>query len=348
VDLAEVGAGGGSVLRVDAGGVLQVGPESAGADPGPVCYGQGGLKPTLTDANLVLGYLNPEGLAGGTLRLDLEAARKCIQETVANPMGLSVEEAALGAHRIAGARMVRAVRAVSAERGYDPRRFTLLASGGSGPLHAVGMAQELGIPQVLIPGSPGVFSAFGLLGAGMQYDRARTVLTPVDDLVPETVVRLFEEMATEARKMMPDAELSRSADLRYVSQSYELSVSIPEGAPDLGAHLREGFEAAHERMYGHRAENDPVEVVTFRLQASLPAPELPAQAPVKAEGEGGFRTAYFGSGVGWMEVPALFRNNLPTGSAAGPFIVEDYDATTLIPPDVRAHLDRWSNVVIAI
>ena len=348
VDLAEVGAGGGSVLRVDAGGALQVGPDSAGADPGPVCYGRGGLRPTLTDANLVLGYLNPKGLAGGTIALDREAARDCLTKTVADSMGLAVEEIALGAHRIASARMVRAVRAVSGERGYDPRAFTLVAFGGSGPLHAVDMAQELGIPQVLVPCAPGLFSAFGLLGAGMQYDRVRTVLKPVDDLVSETVDRLFEDMAVEARAMIPGAELSRSADLRYVGQSYELAVTIPDEVSDLGAQLRKGFEAAHKRMYGHAAENDPVEAVALRLRAFLPAPELPLQR-VDATAEGsGSRSAYFGSDVGWLDVPVMSRSQLPVEMSAGPFIVEDYDATTLVPPGVWARLDEWGNVVIAL
>ena len=346
VDLAEVGAGGGSILRVDAGGALQVGPNSAGADPGPVCYGRGGLEPTLTDANLVLGYLNPVGLAGGTLVLDREAALDCLIKTVADPMDLAVEEAALGAHRIASARMVRAVRAVSSERGFDPRAFTLVAFGGSGPLHAVDMAQELGIPQVLVPCAPGLFSAFGLLGAGMQYDRVRTVLKPVDDLLPETVDRLFEDMAAEARAMIPGAELSRGADLRYVGQSYELSVILPNEVSDFGAQLRKGFETAHKRMYGHLAQNDPVEVVALRLRAFLPAPELPLQTVGATAENTDARTAYFGSDVGWIDVPVISRSQLSAQPQAGPFIVEDYDATTLVPPGIRAWLDEWGNVVI--
>lgn len=347
VDLAEVGAGGGSVLRVDAGGGLQVGPESAGADPGPVCYGRGGSNPTLTDANLILGYLN-SGLAGGTIKLDSGAAQRCLQKTVADPLGFSLEDMAMGAHRIANARMVRAVRAVSAERGYDPRQFTLLASGGSGPLHAVGMAKELGIPKVLIPCTPGLFSTLGLLGAGMQYDRVRMVLTLVDDLVPETVENLFVEMASEAQAMIPDANLRRSADLRYVGQSYELAVSLPETSSDLGNYLKSEFEMVHKRVYGHKAENDPVEIVAFRLQASLPSPDLPLQMPAKTLEKQVFRKAYFGSDIGWTVVPVLYRNQLSLEEKEGPFIVEDYDATTLVPPGSKASLDEWGNILIIV
>ncbi len=348
VDLAEIGAGGGSILRVDAGGALQVGPESAGADPGPACYNRGGQAPTLTDANLALGYLNPAGLAGGTLALYPEAAHRCLADAIAGPMGISVEEAALGAHQIAVALMVRAVRAVSAERGRDPRRFDLLAFGGSGPLHAVAMANRLEIPRVLVPPAPGLFCATGLLAASLQYDLVRTCLRRIDALEAADFRAAFAEMAAEAHRMLPGAGLERSADIRYVGQSYELGVPVPEDAEgdDLPAGLQAAFEAEHERTYGHRAETDPVEVVAFRLRATLPAPDLPLPRADPSENGDLTRRAYFGADYGWMDTPVLQRGGLPSKPTKGPLIVEDYDSTTLIPPGATGCLDAWRNIVI--
>jgi N-methylhydantoinase A len=348
IDLAEIGAGGGSLLRLDAGGALQVGPESAGADPGPACYARGGTQPTLTDANLALGYLNPDGLTGGTMPLDADAARRSLSEEVAGPMGLSVEAAALGAHRIAVALMVRAVRAVSAERGRDPRRFEMLAFGGSGPLHAVAMAREMGIARVRIPGAPGLFSAFGLLVAGHQLDRVRSCLRRVSDLTEDEVRDAYREMAEEAEEALPGARLERSADLRYVGQSFELTVPVAGDVqkPGFLAGLREAFEGEHERTYGHRAESDPVEVVAWRLRATLPAPEMPLLEPSVSDGRERTRRAYFGDRDGWIETPVLGRGGLPSEPCTGPMIVEDYDATTLVPPGAEPWLDEWGNIVV--
>lgn len=348
VDLAEIGAGGGSLLCVDAGRALRVGPESAGVDPGPVCYTRGGTRPTLTDANLLLGYLNPDGLAGGTIPLDLEAARRCVADAVARPMGLSVEEAALGAHRIAGALMVRAVRAVSAERGRDPRQYDLLAFGGSGPLHAAGMAQNLEIPRILVPAAPGLFCATGLLAAGLQYDLVRTCLKRIDTLGVADFETAFAEMGKEAGRMLSGARLERSADLRYVGQSHELGIPVPEetAEADLPTELKAAFETEHERTYGHRAESDPVEVVAFRLRASLPAPNLPLPQTVAPGNKGRTRSAYFGASHGWIDTPVLERGDLPSEPVEGPLIVEDYDSTTLVPPGATGCLDAWGNIAM--
>jgi len=354
IDLAEIGAGGGSLLRVDAGGALQVGPDSAGADPGPICYSRGGTRPTLTDANLLLGYLNPSGLAGGALPLDLEAARRAFSEAIARPLNLPVEEAALGAHRIAGARMVRAVRAVSAERGRDPRKFLLLAFGGNGPLHAADMARTLEVPQVLVPPAPGLFSAVGLLAAGLQRDLVRACLRRIEGLDPAQVQAVYADMEEEARRSLPGARLAQSADLRYVGQSYELNLPVPDRSGDLLGDLRAAFEAEHERTYGHRAETDPVEVVALRLRATLPAPDLPMAKvgplprPLPHRERGETRLAYFGPPHGWVETPILSRGDLPSDLAPGPMIVEDYDATTVVPPGAKARLDEWGNIVIEV
>ena len=352
IDLAEIGAGGGSILEVDGGGALLVGPASAGADPGPVCYRRGGKRPTLTDANLLLGYLNPDGPAGGCLPLDVALARSAMRERIASRMNLGVAEAALGAHRIAVARMVRAVRAVSSERGRDPREYTLLAFGGSGPLHAVAMAGVLGIQSVLVPPAPGLFSAIGLVSAGLQYDLARTRLGRLLEAEPDELQSAFERMADEAGERLPGSAFENIVDLRYAGQSYELPIRAPGGSWNRGTlvDLGNAFEAEHERTYGHRAETDSVEIVTLRIRAFLPGPPMPGGNDIDEPDEGarspGTRRAYFGERTGWIETPVLTRSQLKESPLRGPLILEDYDATTLVPPDVRVQLDEWRNIVI--
>ncbi len=354
IDLAEIGAGGGSILEVDGGGALLVGPASAGADPGPVCYRRGGKRPTLTDANLLLGYLNPDGPAGGSLPLGVALARSAMRECIASGMNLGVAEAALGAHRIAVARMVRAVRAVSSERGRDPRRFSLLAFGGSGPLHAVGMARALGIRRILVPPAPGLFSAIGLVSAGLQYDLARTRLGQLLESEPGELRSAFEAMAGEALERLPGSEIEYIVDLRYAGQSYELPIRAPGGSWNRGTlvDLGNAFESEHERTYGHRSETDAVEVVTLRVRAFQPAPPAPdgkdIAASDKSVEKSGKRHAYFGERRGWVETPVLSRHHLEGSPESGPLIVEDYDATTLVPPEVRARLDEWRNIVIEV
>ena len=352
IDLAEIGAGGGSILEVDGGGALLVGPASAGADPGPVCYRRGGKRPTLTDANLLLGYLNPDGPAGGCLPLDVALARSAMRERIASRMNLGVAEAALGAHRIAVARMVRAVRAVSSERGRDPREYTLLAFGGSGPLHAVAMAGVLGIQSVLVPPAPGLFSAIGLVSAGLQYDLARTRLGRLLEAEPDELQSALERMADEAGERLPGSAFENVVDLRYAGQSYELPIRAPGGSWNRGTlvDLGNAFEAEHERTYGHRAETDSVEIVTLRIRAFLPGPPMPRGNDIDEPDEDvrmpGTRRAYFGERKGWIETRVLTRSQLKESPLMGPLILEDYDATTLIPPDVRVQLDEWRNIVI--
>ncbi|MDE2997675.1 MAG: hydantoinase/oxoprolinase family protein [Gemmatimonadota bacterium] len=354
IDLAEIGAGGGSILEVDGGGALHVGPESAGADPGPVSYGRGGDRPTLTDANLLLGYLNPGGPADGCLPLDVETARDVMEECIASKMDVGVDDAALGAHRIAIARMVRAVRAVSSERGRDPRQYSLLAFGGSGPLHAVGMAGELGIRTVLVPPAPGLFSAVGLVSAGLQCDLARTRLEHLLETEPVEIQLALETMADEVRGRLPGSTVEYIVDLRYAGQSFELPVRAPLGPWDRRtlADLGDAFEAEHERTYGHRSETDTVEMVTLRVRAILPDPPLPDGRILAASAESvrtaDTRPAYFGTCPGWVETPVLSRRHLEDSPISGPLIVEDYDATTLVPPNVHARLDEWRNIVIEV
>ncbi|MCO6417367.1 hydantoinase/oxoprolinase family protein [Siccirubricoccus sp. KC 17139] len=356
IDLAEVGAGGGSLIRIDAAGAPVVGPESAGAVPGPVCYGKGNTQPTVTDANVVLGYLNPAGLVGGALPIDAAASRAAIAEKVAAPLGLSPEAAAHGAHLIAASNMIRALKAVSSERGRDPRGFALVAFGGNGPLFAAGMAEALGMRRVVIPPSAGVFSAVGLLASEVEVHLSRSWRRPVAGLDPAALEEAAAALEAEARERLlaqgfapARIAVQRTATLRYSGQSFELLV--PFAAGDSPAALAEGFGAEHERTYGHRAgAAEPVEIValqavgrglpeTPRLPETLDLPPgLPPQPP---------RPAYFGPKQGWLETPVLTRADLAV-PRQGPAIIEEYDCTCLVPPGARAALDGFGNIIIEL
>ncbi len=359
IDLAEVGAGGGSILSIDAGGSLRAGPESAGASPGPVCYDAGGENPTITDANIILGYLNPNHLVGGAVKLNKEKATTVFKEKIAEPLGLLLEEAAYGAHLISASNMIRAIKAVSTERGRNPQNYSLFAFGGNGPLFAAGMADAIGIKQVIVPPSPGLFSSFGLLYADVEHHYSRTfrrLLTAAD---PEELTVAWEGLAKEAIDELnkegfagASAVIERSASLHYKGQIYELSVPAPSGNFDAKklAELSESFGQEHEIVYGHRAgPEEPVELVNIavigrgipdssRVPEKLYADE--ASRPVDS-----FRKAYFGKIHGWIETPVLARADLQK-KISGPAIVEEYDATCLIPPQAEAHIDLFGNIVI--
>ena len=359
IDLAEVGAGGGSILSIDAGGSLRAGPESAGASPGPVCYDAGGENPTITDANIILGYLNPNHLVGGAVKLNKEKATTVFKEKIAEPLGLPLEEAAYGAHLISASNMIRAIKAVSTERGRNPQNYSLFAFGGNGPLFAAGMADAIGIKQVIVPPSPGLFSSFGLLYADVEHHYSRTfrrLLTAAD---PEELTVAWEGLAKEAIDELnkegfagASAVIERSASLHYKGQIYELSVPAPSGNFDAKklAELSESFGQEHEIVYGHRAgPEEPVELVNIavigrgipdssRVPEKLYADE--ASRPVDS-----FRKAYFGKIHGWIETPVLARADLQK-KISGPAIVEEYDATCLIPPQAEAHMDSFGNIVI--
>jgi len=358
IDLAEVGAGGGSHVWIDAGGAMQIGPESAGADPGPVCYDIGGETPTVTDANLALGYLSPDALAGGSVRLNPAKARQVFEAEIARPLGLTLEAAAFGAHRLAASNMIRAIKAVSTERGRDPRRYALFAFGGNGPIFAAGMARELGVSRVIVPPAPGVFSAFGLLYADVEhhYSRTRRQLLNVAD--PAEIDAAWAELAAEADAQLardgfpPERRrLARAASLHYKGQTFELTVAAPDGPIDAAAlaALAEAFHAEHETVYGHRAGDDePVELVTIRLiaQGLDAAPPGLAAAPAAApSGEALVREAYFGPERGWRSAEILARADLAT-PRRGPCIIEEYDATCVVPPDATASLNAAGCIVL--
>jgi N-methylhydantoinase A len=373
VDIAEVGAGGGSIVWVDRGGSLQVGPRSAGASPGPVCYGLGGSEATVTDANLVLGYLNPAYLAGGAVPLDAARGREAVEEQVACPLGLELLDAAWAAHVVANASMIGAIKAVSTQRGRDPREFTLVAFGGSGPVHAASMARMLEIRRILVPPAPGLFSAFGLLLADHERHAVRTFFRPFEELslhdLREQVQRMEEDALAElaAEGYPPErVRLVRSADLRYVGQGFELLVPMDGGepTPETLERLEAAFNAEHERTYGHRSDGVPVQFVNLRLTAlglreargpragwqpaggDAGSPAGDARSPM-AEEPPTARRAYFGE-AGLLETPVLRRTALRDGPRDGPLIVEEYDATTVVPPGCRAWLDQLGNIVIEI
>src|SRR5882724_8535909 len=275
IDLAEVGAGGGSHVWIDGGGALQAGPESAGASPGPVCYDMGGETPTITDANVLLGYINPGHLIGGALKLNAGKARAAFDEKIAMPLGMAVERAAYGAHLIAASNMIRAIKAVSTERGRDPREYALFAFGGNGPLFAAGMAEALQMKRIVVPPSPGLFSAFGLLYADVEHHYSRTFRRLLHSVDPQELGEAWNQLVREAVDQLAADGLSsdqmcirRAANMHYQGQTFELAVPVPEGPLDLSAlsHLAEVFGQEHERTYGHRAgPEEPVEVVNIQV-----------------------------------------------------------------------------------
>jgi len=344
VDVHSVSAGGGSVAWVDEGGALRVGPASAGADPGPAAYGQGGEEATVTDANLWLGYLPDGAELGGEVMLRRELAERALAR-VGERLGVDVGEVALGVVRVANAEMVRALRVISVERGLDPREFTLVAFGGAGPLHACALAEEMGIGRVLVPRASGVLSALGLAISDLRRDYVRPLLGRLDQLdeaVPRAAWRELEDLARKelaASGEQPD--LTRRADLRYRGQSFELTVDVVE-AEDLG----ERFGQAHRQRYGYRMDDEPVEVVNLRLVAAVPAgkPELRAE-PARA-GRTAARRRVNLDGT-WREVAVLAREELGGGDRLdGPAVVEFAEATLLLRPGWRAAVDEAGTLVL--
>ena len=351
IDLAEVGAGGGSICRLDSAGAPKVGPESAGAAPGPVCYGRGGSEPTITDCNLVLGYLDPGGLTGGSMRLDLDAARAAIGRHLAEPLGLSIEAAAHGMLRLASATMMRAIRAVSVERGRDPRQFALLAFGGNGPLFAAGLAAELGIGRIIIPPLPGVFSAFGLLVADAEHHGRQTVRVRLDQADPGRIGGILDELTAAAARRLrgdgfaPDRQrFQRAAAARYAGQSSEIEVALPDGAIT-PATIAARFADEHEKTYGFRAPaGEPVELVGLSVMARglSEQPRLPGRIPPFGQVVPASRLAWLPDD-GWVDTLVTDRAGLvkPT---TGPLIVQEYDATCLVPKGMTASVDDFGNI----
>ncbi len=355
IEINSIGAGGGSLAWIDAGGALRVGPRSAGADPGPACYGRGGTDATITDANLVLGRVPGDRPLAGEVPLDAALARRAVGRLLDRVPGVAGEaELADGIVRIAVARMVSAIKEISIAKGHDPRDFVLLAYGGAGPMHAALVADELEIPRVLVPTAPGNFSAFGSLISDLRHDHVRTRLLPTRRADFAEVQAIFAELEAEARATLAaqgiaeDAvRLGRALGMRYVGQSWELLVRVDEAAASMGA-LEEAFHRAHERRYGH-ASGGPAEIVTFRVTAVgvIPKPTLPrwSAAGSVAEARRGERPVYFDGA--FAPVPVYVRERLPAGGrVTGPAIVEEMGSTTVLPPRWHGRVGEWGELVL--
>jgi N-methylhydantoinase A len=374
VDLVEIGAGGGSIAWVDSGGALRVGPHSAGADPGPVSYGLGGSEPTITDANLVLGRLDPNYFAGGEMTLDLDGAREAIRRDCAEPLGLSVEEAAHGIVEIANTAMVNALRLVSVQRGHDPRDFMLIGFGGAGPAHAVRIADQAGIPRVLVPLGPGTASALGLLVTDVRMEGSATLIVRSDEVELSLIAGEFERLESAGREAHRTAAsasgepiFERAVEMRYWGQSFELSVPTPEQSTiddEWMSGLIESFHVAHETAYGFRANDEPVELVNLRLTTvgKIARPEMRkldatgGDASVASKGE---RPVYFAedslgtdggdsaASKGFVQATVYDRALLPAGAVfSGPAIVEEPDCTTVVHPLWQVTVDDFGNLTI--
>ncbi len=358
LDVVTVGAGGGTLARVDSNGLLEVGPQSAGADPGPACYGKGGTHPTVTDANLVLGYLGGDARLGGELTVDPDGARAVLARLGAE-IGLDPLRVAYGVVKIVEARMEEAIRGISTGRGYDIRDFVLLAYGGAGPLHAAAMLEVLGLRAVVVPPHPGVFSAMGLLMSEIRRDYARSKLTALDALDSREALALFNDLEARGRLDFADAgvpvgdvRVDLSADLRYQGQGYEVNVAVDVEEVEGGAWdvIRKRFDERHNEQFGNQAPGEAVEMVTYRAvaRAAVPSVELPRKVPqgrllrdaVVCQSE-----AYFGHG--FVACTVYRRDALEAGHRfVGPAVITQMDATTLVRPGQCAHVDEWLNLVI--
>ncbi len=353
LDLHTVGAGGGSIAWLDAGNALRVGPRSAGAVPGPACYGTGGSEPTVTDADLVLGRLGTRTLLGGGMTLDREAAERAIHDRIAAPLGLGVAEAAEGIVRVINATMTAAIRKLTIERGHDPRRFALCPFGGAGPMHGAELAAELGVAETVIPVAPGVHSALGLLMTNLREDRTRTLVRRLDAAAVEELSAVLGDLETEGRAQLRAHDgvapaVSRAVGQRYLGQRYELSVPVGAELPPL-AELGDRFHDLHDRRYGYRREDHPVEVASawVAVEHDLHPLEMPeAQAAAGEPAPRLMREARF-NGVE-QEVPVFARADLGAGCIVrGPAVVEQLDAASVIPPAHRLEVDRFGHLVVS-
>jgi N-methylhydantoinase A len=359
IDIHVIGAGGGSIAAIDDAGALKVGPRSAGAAPGPVAYGRGGTEPTITDANIVLGRLDPVALLQGRLPVDAAAARAVIEDRIARPLGLTVEEAAFGILRIANANMSRAIRSVSTERGHDIRDFALFAYGGAGPLHACDLAQDCGIRTVLVPQEPGTLCARGILLSDINMDFVRSELSLAGEHSWLRVCAVLEEMREEAtgwlvREGVPEEDrlLRIMVDARYDGQNFEVSVPLDDIRADGLDDMVERFRRQHVQEYGYDISDRPVEIVNCRIQAVGRVSRVPVSAPVPVPGLEpirGRRPVYFGKEAGWVETSIYHRSQLPIGRTfAGPAIIEEMSSTLIVQPGQTVTVDPVGNLIVSI
>jgi N-methylhydantoinase A len=363
IDIHTIGAGGGSIAYLDKGRMLRVGPQSAGADPGPACYRKGGTQPATTDANVVLGYINPEYYLGGELAIDSQAAAAAIRTRIAEPLGIALTEAAYGIYRLVNTNMADATKVVSVEKGHDPRDFALVAAGGAGALHGSKIAEIVGIPRVIVPKTASVFCAMGMLESDLKHDYVRTMWAPLDSLDLAQLNHVFNQMEAEARCTLADegippgrVRVERGMDLRYIGQHHEVPVTIPEGEitchtlPEIAAR----FHAAHQRLFLYSEPDSPLESINVRVSGmggipKTPLASWPAGGRDSTPALKGTRQAYFAEAGGWVDTCIYEGNELRAGNRiAGPAIVEEVTTTIVICPHDVAEIDRLGNVVIEV
>ena len=364
MDIFEVGTGGGSIAAVNAAGALRVGPQSAGAEPGPACYGRGGERPTVTDANLVLGRLGADRFLGGEMKLDAAAAERAIREHVCTPLGVDVTHAAEGILRIASTAMSYAVKAVSTERGLDAASFALVAYGGAGPLHAASIAREIGMERVIVPRAPGHFCAFGMLFSDLRYDLVRTWFARLADVSFDAIEEVYAALIADGKKALAASGLrplrvtiERAADMRYVGQEHPVTVHLPADVfrrRDAEA-LKRQFDEEHLRRYGTNAPEEQAEIVSLRATVTgvLKKPPLErvargSRAPL-ASARRGTRRAYFAELGKTVATPTFARDGLRAGNAiAGPALIEEYASTTVLLPGDHLRVDAFGNLMIEV
>jgi N-methylhydantoinase A len=359
MDINTVSAGGGTIARVDRFGVLQVGPQSAGAIPGPACYRRGGTMPTITDCNLVVGHLSEDNFLGGELRLDLAAARQAVESKVAAPLDIGVLEAAEGIVRIIEVKMEEAIKAISTMRGHDLRDFVLLAFGGAGPLHAGRIARDLGMAGVVVPLYPGVYSAIGLAMSDVKHDYIQSRMQPLSELTPEAIEAMFARLATTAEAELREdgfaaqqIRIERALDMRYAGQGYEIAMPCSaERLQEAGiAGLRQQFDARHRAMFGHMAPEEPVEVVSYRVRGLglVPPVDMPRFKPTGstlADAQRGRRRVRLDGRD--LACPIFQREKLDVGLVVpGPAVLDQLDCTTIIYPGQSARVDEWKNLIL--
>jgi N-methylhydantoinase A len=360
VDLSEIGTGGGSIAWIDRSGTLRVGPQSAGADPGPVCYGLGGAKPTFTDANLVLGRLDPDSFLGGDMKLNKAAAQEAIRQQIAEPLGMETVEAASGIIRIAESNMLGSMRISSVERGYDPRDFVTVAYGGAGPLVAANLARELGSPSVVIPPHPGIFSAIGMLYSDIRLDVSGTFMGELKSIRMGELSDAFDKLERQAASTLRKSydgkvAFTRSADIRYVGQNHEVTTPVPSGAltDENRETIVENFNKEHWRYYGHFKPNEPTEMQTLRV-AAIGAARMPTRKKVESSRDtnGAFkgkREVFFEESNGSVATPVFVREKLGAGAQiTGPAVIEEMDSTIIIRPRQTASVNAFGDVVIKV
>ncbi len=366
IEMIEIGAGGGSIARVDSLGLLKVGPDSAGADPGPVCYGNGGTQPTVTDADLVLGYLDPRYFLGGRMSLDIQGAKEAIMREVAEPLGLGLHAAAWGIHQVVNENMASAARIHAIENGKDPRAYPVFAFGGAGPVHAYRVAEILRSPQLVVPLGAGVTSTVGFLAAPLAFDFVRTYFGQLDEIDWQDINGLYAEMEAEGLEILgqagvrpQDMKITRSVELRYAGQGHEVAVPMPEGELGEGtlAQTVRAFEEVYRRLYERTAPGNPIEALTWRVVVSAPRPDLPLEQLSSAEGLSsmaleaikGERPIYLPEDGKFVEVPVFDRYRFAPGAAfGGPAIIEERESTLVIGRGGRVTVDELLNVVVDI